>query len=55
MLLKWYGAVAVLIASRRADALQHEGDERLASLWVQIAKAITDLERHSRSTSDKMH
>jgi hypothetical protein len=45
ILLKRYGAEAVFIASRRADALLEQGDTQGCSAWVRITRAITDLER----------
>ena len=55
ILLKRYGAEAVFIASRRADALLDQGDVQGCSAWVRIAKAITDLERKAAGKGDRVH
>ena len=55
ILVKRYGAEAVFIATKRADALLDQGDMQGCSAWVRIAKAITDLERPTPSGSDKVH
>ena len=55
ILLKRYGAEAVSIASKRADALLDQGDVQGCSAWVRIAKAITDLERKAAGKGDRVH
>jgi hypothetical protein len=55
ILLKRYGAEAVFIATKRADALLDQGDVQGASAWVRIAKAITDLERRTPNVGEKVH
>jgi hypothetical protein len=45
ILVKQYGAGAVFIAAKRADALLEQGDAEGCVVWVRIARAITDLER----------
>ena len=55
ILLKRYGAEAVFIATKRADALLDQGDVQGSSAWVRIAKAITDLERRTPNVGEKVH
>lgn len=45
----------MLIAEKRADALLVQGDSEGSSTWVQIANAITQLERNSRSDFQMIH
>ena len=40
ILLKRYGAEAVFIATKRADALLDQGDHEGCSAWIRIAKAM---------------
>lgn len=47
ILLTRYGADAMLIAEKRADALWVQGDAQAGSAWLQIARAIGELERNS--------
>lgn len=55
ILLKRYGAEAVFIASKRANALLDQGDHHGCSTWIRIAKAITELERKQAGKADRIH
>ena len=55
ILLKQFGGEAVFIATNRADALLDQGDMQGCSVWMRIAKAITDLERNTAGPSDRFH
>jgi hypothetical protein len=55
ILLKWYGAESVFIATKRSDALLDQGDVEGCSDWVRIAKAISDLERNTACSGERVH
>jgi len=52
ILLKRYKSEAVLIATKRADALLDQGDRDSCWAWIRIAKAIIELRRKSAGKSD---
>jgi hypothetical protein len=54
ILLKRYGVDAMLIATRRADALFDQGDVQGCSAWIRISRAIASLER-KRAGGDTVH
>jgi len=43
LLLKRYGADAVIRAARRADELSADGDSDGCAIWKRIAAAVTEL------------
>ena len=53
--LKRYGAEAVFIATRRAEALLHQRDTDGCLAWIEIAKTITGLERNRAGNTDPVH
>ena len=55
ILLNRYGGEAVIVATKRADALLDQGDPEGCSAWVRIAKAIAELERKSRTKREALH
>ena len=55
ILMKRYHTEAVLIATKRAEALLEQSDREGFLTWIRIAKAITDLERKSASNREMLH
>ena len=55
ILLKRYKGEAVFIATKRADALLDQDDHHGCSVWIKIAKAITELERKQARGADRIH
>ena len=55
LLLKRYGAEAVSIANKHADALLDQGDIEGSSEWIRVATAITDLERKAPNGNERVH
>lgn len=45
ILIENSGREAALVAARRADALNNEGDMRAFAVWCRVVLAIIDLER----------
>jgi len=52
ILLKRYRGEAVLIATKRADALLDQGDCAGCSAWIKIVRVITELERKELRAGD---
>ena len=48
LLMKEFGDEAVSLASKRADAMLHQGDTDGFTTWLKVVKAIETLQRKGR-------
>ena len=55
LLMKTSGGEAALIAARRADALNNQGDLKAFAVWCRVVLAIIDLERLKPDKGEKLN
>ena len=53
--MKTSGAEAALIAARRADSLNNEGDLAAFAVWCRVVLAIIDLERKCPDQGERLN
>jgi hypothetical protein len=55
LLMKTSGGEAALIAARRADSLNNQGDLAAFAAWCRVVLAIIDLERLGRDKGETLN
>lgn len=55
LLMKTSGAEAALVAARRADALNNQGDLKAFAVWCRVVMAIIDLERKGPDSHERLN
>ena len=55
LLMKNSGGEAALIAARRADSLNNQGDLKAFAVWCRVVLAIIDLERTGPDSHERLN